>query len=249
MRLLQLLPLFLGLAAAAPASPLVAHPSDASDGGRQSSTPRFTGHDLATAGAGGAVAGAVAVTVLHKKARGMSGMVKGFQKHWNGGGGAAYRKLRGEWNGWDMRMCYRRKYAQLTEAAVKLGDADGIKYPDAATHVEWDRICSSRQTAEADEKTPWIGTPALFDARGRLIKPQPELNLNPSASPQERTVDPDHPNGSMKFLHQVDRASNRLWNGMASWQRGAALEHGRASLERGAARAEILPVLKYAGHE
>ncbi|KAI9805999.1 MAG: hypothetical protein M1826_004681 [Phylliscum demangeonii] len=221
MRLLQLLPVFLGLAAAAPASSLLAHPGAASDGGRQPSAPRFPGHDLA--------AGAVAATVLHKRtAPGMSRMVQGIQRYWAGAAGAGYRKLRGEWNAWDKNACWKRNYPRLQKAQQ---EANPEFHPGFLVHPELFDICRSRQTAEAYDKRHQIGSRA-------------------NSRPQEPAVNPDPPKGVMKFERQVDRASHRLVKGLASWQRAAALDQrGAGSLERGAARAETFPVLKYAAHE
>ncbi|KAI9829728.1 MAG: hypothetical protein M1826_005471 [Phylliscum demangeonii] len=76
----------------------------------------------------------------------LSKMVIKVKKNWHGPGGKLFRKVLGKWSEWDRTECFRRKSAELFNQLA-----------DMATSREWDRICGSRKTAEADEKKPWIG--------------------------------------------------------------------------------------------
>ncbi|KAI9829799.1 MAG: hypothetical protein M1826_005376 [Phylliscum demangeonii] len=157
----------------------------------------------------------------------VSAQVAELKEHWRGEGGRLYRQVRGRWSSWDKEQCYLRKYHQFEELYP-----DGI--PDSATLRDWRHICSSRKTAELDEKEPRTGQPEYVDAEGRVIpNPNPNPNPNPSAS-AERPVDGEGggaPNSNLKFANQVGKTSKRLWRGFPAWEeRATALEKGAAGV-------------------
>ncbi|KAI9808014.1 MAG: hypothetical protein M1826_004382 [Phylliscum demangeonii] len=84
-----------------------------------------------------------------------------------------------------------------------------------ATSREWDRICGSRKTAEADEKKPWIGKLWPKDAQGSYIRAADETASG------ERSVDSKGTNHNLKFVHQAAVGWKRLSKGAAAWEHGA----------------------------